>query len=93
MRVTGIGVAVDREQTTAVYDSRGGVVLGEKGADAIKDFTDKTGIRVYSVGRITEVVDYLYKERAPVLVRGVRGPIDEKTKTEFDAYLQTYGTG
>ena len=47
--ITGIGICIDREQTTAVYDRNGNVIPGRKGEDAIKDFTEKSGTRVYSV--------------------------------------------
>ena len=40
---------------------------------------------------IREVVDYLYKEGVPVMIRGNRSPMDEKTKADFDEYVETYG--
>ena len=54
-------------------------------------FTEKTGIPVYSVAGIKDVVQYLYEEKVPVLIRGSRESIDDKTKTLFDKYLKTYG--
>jgi hypothetical protein len=50
-----------------------------------------TGIPVYSVGGIREVVQFLYQERVPVRIKGEFRPIDEETKQEFDEYLKTYG--
>ena len=39
--ITGIGIAVDREQSTAVYDSNGKVVVNVKGENAIGKFEKK----------------------------------------------------
>jgi len=89
--VMGIGIGLDREQTTAVYDRGGAVVLGQKGKNAIDDFVSKSGIPVFSVAGIREVVDYLFQERVPVVIQGNRMPMDGKTKAEFDAYVQLYG--
>jgi orotate phosphoribosyltransferase len=87
----GVGIAVDREQTTAVYDDAGQPLPGVKGENAIGAFTEKTGIPVHAVAGIREIVDYLFERKAPVRVRGERRPIDPETKKAFDAYLDTYG--
>lgn len=50
-----------------------------------------TGIPVYSVGGIREVIEFLYQAGVPVRIEGVFRAIDEKTKKEFDAYLKAYG--
>jgi len=91
IHIEGIGIGIDREQTTAVCNEKGNVVLGCKGNNAIDDFATKSGIEVFAVAGIKAVVQYLYEERMPVLVKGNRVPIDEKTKAEFDLYLDTYG--
>ena len=91
VHVEGIGIGIDREQTTAAYNDEGNVVLGEKGNSAIDDFVSKTGIGVFSVAGIKDVVQHLYEEGVPVLVRGTRAPIDDGTKAEFDQYVETYG--
>jgi orotate phosphoribosyltransferase len=52
VEVTGIGIGIDREQTTAVYDKDGKVVPDKKGRDAIRDFEEKSGIPVYAVAGI-----------------------------------------
>jgi orotate phosphoribosyltransferase len=91
IEVTGIGIAIDREQSTAVYGDDGEVILDKRGEDAIKAFTAKTNIPVYPVAAIREVVNYLYRERIPVLIKGDRKPIDEPTKAGFDDYMRTYG--
>ena len=90
-RVVGVGIGIDREQTTAVYDEEGRVILDRKGENAIQEFTHKSGIPVYCVARIGEIVAYLYRKRAPVLIRGKKAPIDERTMAEFDEHLETYG--
>ena len=91
-RVVGIGIAIDREQTTAVYDDDGKVILGRKGESAIQDFVSKSGIPVYSVAGIREVMEYLYEQKVPVLINGNSRPMDEKTKSRFDEYMRIYGT-
>jgi orotate phosphoribosyltransferase len=91
INVTGIGIAVDREQTSAVYDQQGKVILNKKGENAIKDFINKTGIPVYPVAGIKEIIRYLYEEKIPVLVNGERRPIDDETKALFDEYIKAYG--
>ncbi len=91
IQIKGVGIAVDREQCTAVYDEKGRPVLGTKGDDAIGEFVSRTGIPVHVVAVIREIVDFLYLERVPVVIAGSRRPIDEITKSEFDVYIQTYG--
>lgn len=89
--IKGIGIAVNREQTTAVYDKEGKVVEGAKGDNAIQRFVDATGTPVYTVAGIREVVSYLYRVRVPVMVQGERRPISNRIKKDFDEYLRTYG--
>ena len=91
INVIGIGIAIDREQSTAVYDREGNVVTGVKGEDTIKKFTGKTNIPVFSIAGVRETIDYLYQEKVPLLINQNRRPMDEKTKKEFDDYLKTYG--
>jgi orotate phosphoribosyltransferase len=91
VNVSGIGIAVDREQTSAVYDEKGNVVLNKKGENAIGDFVARTGIPVYPVAGIREIMEYLYTSKTPVLINGARKPIDEETKIIFDGYINTYG--
>jgi orotate phosphoribosyltransferase len=92
IRVVGICLGVDRQQTTACYDASGKVILGEKGVDAIRRFTEKTGVPVYSLAPISEVMAYLYAEQIPVLIDGDRQPISPSLKKIFDAYRMEYGT-
>jgi len=89
--VAGIGIGIDREQTTAVHDPEGRVIEGEKGKDAIGEFEARTGVRVYRVARIRDVVGYLYDARIAVRIRGRHGPIDDETMSRFRGYLETYG--
>ncbi|MFC1884231.1 orotate phosphoribosyltransferase [Thermodesulfobacteriota bacterium] len=89
--VIGIGICIDREQTTAVYDAEGKVIEGVKGENATKDFSKKTKTPVHSVAGIREVVDYLYKEGVDVTIRGKRMPIDDTTLEQFLKYLEIYG--
>jgi hypothetical protein len=91
LRVVAIGVVIDREQTTAVHDQAGSVVLGKKGRNAIEEFVVQTGVPVYAAAGIREVVGFLYREKVPVLIRRRKSVIDEATKARFDEYLATYG--
>jgi orotate phosphoribosyltransferase len=91
VKLVGIGIAIDREQTTAVYDPQGRVVPGKKGKNAIHDFVASTGIPVHSVAGIREVIEFLYSTGVPVKVEGRFAAMSEKTKQEFDEYLRTYG--
>ena len=74
-----------------MYGKDGKVILGQNGTNAIQDFVSRSGRPVFSVAGIREVVDYLYKEGVPVMIRGNRSPMDEKTKADFDEYVETYG--
>lgn len=91
VEVTGVGLAVDREQTTAVIDDQGRIVEGRRGDDAIKDFTGKTGVSVLSLAPIRSVVHYLFQEKIPVFIDGEQRPIDHETLQAFVDYLDTYG--
>jgi orotate phosphoribosyltransferase len=91
LRIMGVGIAIDREQTAAVYDEAGRVIQGKKGKNAIQDFVSRTGVPVYTVAGVREVVEFLYRERVPIMINGSRRPMDEDTKQQFDDYLRTYG--
>jgi orotate phosphoribosyltransferase len=92
VRLVGLCLGIDRQQTTACYDSEGKVILGEKGEDALKKFTETTGVAVYSIAPISEVVDFLFREQVPVQVDGTWQPISASLKTVFDEYLKEYGS-
>ena len=89
--VIGIGIGIDREQTTAVYDKGRKVILAQKGENAIQNFVSESGVPVFSVAGIRETIRYLYEDKIPVLIHGKMAPIDKKTKAGFDEYLRTYG--
>jgi orotate phosphoribosyltransferase len=89
----GLGVAVDREQTAAVYDEKGNVILNRKGSNPMAEFTSKTGIPFFSVAGIREIVEYLYSNRIPLLISGGKRPMDKEIKEEFDRYVEIYGRG
>ncbi len=91
IRVSGIGIVIDREQTTAVYDPEGKVMPGLKGKNAIQAFVNQSGVPVYRIAGIRETIHYLYQEQIPVRIRGKISPLDEATKTEFDDYIKIYG--
>ncbi|MFW6147035.1 MAG: orotate phosphoribosyltransferase [Thermodesulfobacteriota bacterium] len=89
--IRGLGIAVDREQTAAVYDKKGKAILDTKGLNPVKDLWEKTGISFFSIAGIREIVAYLYSSEIPLLISGVRRAMDEATKNEFDVYMETYG--
>jgi orotate phosphoribosyltransferase len=91
VQIVGLGIAVDREQTTALYDESGNIVLGKRGANPISEFTSRTGIPFFSVVGIREIVEYVYEQRIPLFISKQKRAMDEATKTEFDNYLATYG--
>ncbi len=92
VHIVGIGICIDRQQTTAVYEAGGNVILNRKGADAVKDFVLKSGVPVIAVAGIREVVDYLHGKGEPVLTNGTYAPMGDETKAVFDKYVNTYGT-
>ena len=57
----------------------------------IKEFSQKTGIPVYSIIKIKELVEYLYDKEIPVLIEGRWQPISRETKEKVDEYLRVYG--
>jgi orotate phosphoribosyltransferase len=91
VQIVGLGIAVDREQTTAVYDEKGRVVLNKRGVNPISEFTSKTGIPFFSVAGIREIVGYLYDQKIPLLISGDKRPMDDEARDEFERYLKTYG--
>ena len=91
VRIAGLGIAVDREQTTAVYDEKGNVIPDKRGVSPVSEFTSKTGIPFFSVAGIREIVEYLYDQKIPLLISGEKRPMDDETRNEFEKYLETYG--
>jgi orotate phosphoribosyltransferase len=92
IQVKGIGIAIDREQTSAVYDESGRVLPGKRGENAIGTFVSETGIPVYAVAGIREVVNYLFEEQVPLLIGGKWSALDEAVMAGFNEYMKTYGT-
>jgi len=90
--ILGIGIAVDRQQSAPVYDEQGNIVLGKKGQNAIKEFVAKTGIKVYGIIGIRELITYLYSQKIPVLINDRWEPISNEVKGKVDEYLRVYGT-
>ncbi len=89
--VVGLVVVVDREQTEAVYDSRGEVVLGAKGADPVKGFVEATGIPVWSVLSVRELVEFVAREGLEVVVEGRRVVAGQELVQQVKDYLEVYG--
>jgi len=92
LKVQGVVLGIDREQTRAVYDEEGNVVLGVKGTDAITDFQAKTELKVYRICGIQEVVNYLFQTKVLISIDGELKPLDQRRMDTFNAYLDMYGT-
>ena len=92
LKVVGVGLAVDRQQTSVVLDENGQVKEGVRGRDAIGEFTRETGIPVHCLARIGDVVEYLAEEQVPVSINGEKRPLDSETLKNFRNYLSIYGT-
>jgi orotate phosphoribosyltransferase len=90
--VSALVICVDREQTTAVRDEKGELILGEKGEDALKRFSSQTNIPVLGLTRIRELMNYLYRQQVPVLVDGQFMPFSKERYQEFQAYMDLYGS-
>ncbi len=89
--VAGVALAVDREQTQAVYGEDGRVIEGVKGEDALAAFTAMTGLKVWSLLGIRRAMEILYASGEPVTVDGQRRPIDNELLAKVNEYLAMYG--
>jgi orotate phosphoribosyltransferase len=91
LEIKGVVLAVDREQTQAVYDAQGKVVEGAAGADALAAFTAKTGLPVWSLLGIRNALTALLDSGIPVLVAGACRPLDKALLQKVADYLAVYG--
>lgn len=91
LNIQGIVLAVDREQTQAVYDSQGQVVLGVKGSDAWAEFERDTGIALYCLLGIRELLDILHTSAEPVQINGRMQPLCSREMELVHDYLHIYG--
>jgi orotate phosphoribosyltransferase len=87
----GVVLFLDREQTTAVYDRQNQPVLGEKGQDAVLNFSMTTGLSVGSILGIRKTIDFLLAEKIPLRQNGKLEPLTENSVTSFHEYLGVYG--
>jgi orotate phosphoribosyltransferase len=91
LEILGVCLAVDREQTQAVYDEEGRLREGERGPDALAAFQEDTRLTVWSLLGIRQIIQYLYDQKLPVLVNGRRQPLDDLIMEQVQEYLATYG--
>ena len=89
--VAGVGIAVDREQAGPVYDAKNRIILGERGEDAIGNFTNSTGIPVHSIVGVRDVMQFLFDTQYPLLIDDKVQPLSQKRFDEFRTYMDTYG--
>jgi orotate phosphoribosyltransferase len=87
VKLLGVGIGVDREQTTAVYDKKGRVKEGVRGKDPIKEFRKKTGLPVYRIAGVREIFGYLAGRKI-----GGRIYVTQKDYERFLEYDAIYGT-
>lgn len=91
VEIAGVALAVDREQTQAVYDASGAVIEGERGPDAVAAFKEKTGLPVWALLGMLQAAEYLHQEGLEVLVNGERRVIDDGLMKKMHDYLAVYG--
>ena len=91
LEIKGVVLAMDREQTQAVYDGEGRVREGKRGPDALAAFEKETGIKVWSLLGIRQTVEYLHAEGLEVLVNGKPQPLNDEIMERFNEYLAIYG--
>jgi orotate phosphoribosyltransferase len=91
LNILGVALAVDREQTQAVYDQQGQVQEGVKGPDALAAFRQNTGLDVWALLGMRQAAEYLHQEGLPVVVEGERRPIDDRLMQAMRDYLAVYG--
>ncbi len=91
LEILGVTLAVDREQTQAVYDDEGRLREGKRGPDALAAFEEETGLKVWSLLGIRQTVEYLHAEGLEVLVNGKLQPLDDEIMERFNEYLALYG--
>jgi len=89
--VRAVVIAVDREQTQPVHDAQGRLVENVKGPDAVKAFSQRTGVPVRAVAPIRAVIEVLFRQRVPVRIDGAFRPLEQADKDLFDAYMAVYG--
>jgi orotate phosphoribosyltransferase len=91
LEIMGVGLAVDREQTQAVYDNQGRLRENKRGKDALAAFREDTGLTVWSLLGIREMVEYLHRRQVEVLVNGAPRGLDDEIMQRFYDYLALYG--
>lgn len=99
INVTGIGIAVDREQVGPVYDeskpadlpNKEKVILDARGEDAIGKFVEETGKPVDAIVGIGEMMAFLFESQHPLLIDDERQPMSQERYDEFLAYMEQYG--
>lgn len=73
VKITGMGIAIDREQVGPVYDetkskdlpNKERVILSARGEDSINSFIKQTNIPVYSIVGIRDAINYLFDSEHP----------------------------
>jgi orotate phosphoribosyltransferase len=91
LTIQAVLIAVDREQTQAVYDSQGQVIPGVKGGDAMADFQRRSGVAVHALAGIRQILSCLARAGEPVLIDGQWRPLGKAQLAQVDEYLNIYG--
>jgi len=90
-QVQGVLLGVDRQQTQAVYDEKGQLIEGVRGPDALAAFVQETGVKVWALLGIREMVHFLAEVGEPVKVAGVMRPLEADDVRRVEEYLAVYG--
>ena len=88
----GVVLFMDRQQSTAIYNTKGQVVLEQKGQDAVENFRVKTGLSVDTILNIGPTIEFLAAEKIPVSQNGKMEALSMATVETFKKYLAVYGT-
>ena len=89
--VQGVLLGVDRQQTQAVYDEKGRLVEGVRGPDALAAFVQDTGVKVWALLGIWEMVQFLAEVGEPVNMAGTMRPLEAVDVRRVEEYLAVYG--
>ena len=89
--IKAIVMAVDREQTQAVYDDKGQVRLGVKGQDAMAQFTAQTGVAVHCLLGVSHMLRLLHESTEKVLINNQWQYLGQQELEQISQYLQIYG--
>lgn len=78
--VVGVGIAFDRQQNNL------------EGANAIRNFTERTGVPVSSIVGAREAMKFLFESEWPLMINNSRKPMPLEIYKSFQEYMEEYGS-